>query len=88
MVNITTEIITKTKEWLGKEGIKFFREVKSKHGKINAVWVDGLIPHAVHFREGMQVRNFLRSINCDWTSHEYDDNWVKVIEECIAEDLI
>ena len=44
--------------------------------------MEGDIPHIVHFREGMQVRNFMRqSGECnDWSDHEFDDNWVKLIE--------
>lgn len=73
-------------EWLGPDGIKFFREVKAKHGTLLAVWMEGGIPHPVHFREGMQVRNFLRTItNHSWTSHEYDERWAQIVEEAIKE---
>lgn len=44
-----------------------------------------LIPHPVHFREGMQVRNFLRTLSeCkDWTSHDLDDRWEGLVERAI-----
>lgn len=42
------------------------------------------IPHPVHFREGMQVRNFLRTIFGEtWTAHDYDNRWAALIEEAI-----
>ena len=82
MVEITEEIVKKTKDWLGEDGIKFFKETKEKYGEIAAVYSEGGIPHSVHFNEGMQVRNFLRSTSLclNWTHHDLDDNWVKIIE--------
>ena len=45
------------------------------------------IPHPVHFREGMWVRNRLREItNYAWTDHEYDDRWAELIELVIKGD--
>ncbi len=74
--------------WLGSRGIKFFRGIKEKHGRINAVYMEEGIPHPVHFREGMQVRNFLRTLDeCkDWDAHKLDDNWVSVIEEVLKDE--
>ena len=45
----------------------------------------GKIPHAVHFREGRLVRNFMRQSGLckKWNDLDYDDNWVELIEECI-----
>ena len=42
-------------------------------------------PHAVHFREGMQVRNFLRTLpQCkDWSCHKLDDEWAKIVEDAL-----
>ncbi len=76
------QIISQLQEWLGEDGLSFFREVKEKHGRVDACWLEGAegdpdktalanaidkarfpgIPHPVHFREGMQVRNFLSSL--------------------------
>lgn len=78
------ELVQKLREWLKKDGIKYFSDIKSKYGKIDAVWMDGKIPHPVHFREGMQVRNFLREY-VDWDAHKLDSEWVKLIEEAIKE---
>lgn len=73
--------------WLGYDGLAFFREIKEKYGKVNAVWVEGNIPHIVHFREGMQVRNRLRLLTQgSWTTDEYDNTWAEMIEECIKID--
>jgi len=87
---ISTELIEKTKKWLHLlGGIKFFKDVKKEHGQINALWMEKYgnleIPHPVHFREGMDVRNFMRgSGECkNWTAHEFDDNWIALVEECI-----
>lgn len=86
---IQTSIIDKTKKWLRKSGIQFFKELHEKHGKVNAVLGvkvhNHYIPHPVHFREGMTVRNFLRTLpECSsWTAHDFDNNWTEIIEECI-----
>lgn len=78
------EIVIEIRKWLGEKGTKFFRDVKEKHGTIIACWDEGGIPHPVHFREGMQVRNKLRQLtNNAWTDHEYDDKWAEVIEKAI-----
>jgi spermidine synthase len=82
----TKEFIEKTKEWLGEDGVIFFREVKEKYGSIGtAVWMENGIPHPVHFREGMKVRNFIRTSNefPNWDSNDYDANWIFLIEEAI-----
>jgi hypothetical protein len=82
---IPTALVKKTSEWLGDDGKKFFSNVKAKHGEINACWDDGGIPHPVHFREGMQVRNFMRMSGlCEtWSDDDFDDNWIPLIEAAI-----
>ena len=85
MKTLPKELVNKTKDWLKDPGIKHFKNIKEKHGKIDAVFMDGPIPHPVHFQEGMTVRNFMRhQIECKgWGDHDFDDNWVSLIEECI-----
>lgn len=84
-MNIDQTLIDQMKEWLGEAGIAHFKKIKEDHGTLLAVWDEGGIPHCVHFREGMQVRNKLRDLtDGEWTAHEYDDNWQQVIERCIA----
>ena len=60
-----------------------------KHGEISPVFNDHGIPHAVHFQEGMQVRNFLRGLEeCEgWTTDDFDDYWAKLVEDAIEETL-
>lgn len=74
------------RDWLGADGIQFFREIKKKYGTVNAIWNEGGIPHSVHFREGMSVRNQLRRItDYSWTAHEYDDRWTALVEKAIEQ---
>jgi hypothetical protein len=80
------EIIAGLREWLGPAGTAFFRDIKAKYGTLIACWDEGGIPHSVHFREGMQVRNQLRTLtNNSWTAHEYDDRWAELVEKVIEE---
>lgn len=81
-------LIIKVKDWLGPKGISFFRTVKLVKGSIDTAVLrtKGPIPaHPIHFREGMQVRNFLRSCpeTANWTDHDYDDRWGAIVEEVI-----
>ena len=82
---ISDESLQKLKDWLGEDGLDFFRKTKEKHGEIAAVYMEGRLPHCVHFREGMQVRNFLRRLPeyKDSTSIDLDDCWVEIIEEAM-----
>ena len=78
------QLVPELKKWLGAEGISFFKKIKVKYGMVNAIWDEGGIPHCVHFREGMQIRNKLRDLtNNAWNCFEYDNTWVEIIEECI-----
>lgn len=78
-------LIDKVRIWLGDDGRQFFTEIKEKYGRLNACWFEDNIPHAVHFREGMAVRNFMRStgVCLDWDAIDYDDNWVEVVEKAL-----
>lgn len=83
---IDSALVGQLREWLGRTGIAHFRKIKAEHGTLNAVWMEGGIPHSVHFREGMQVRNKLRDLTDNaWSSHEYDDRWMGLVEEAIKE---
>lgn len=81
-------IIPKLKKWLGKDGTELFTGYRDEYETVSPVFMDEGIPHPVHFREGMQVRNFLRSLpECKkWTSEELDNNWVAIVEEAISEE--
>jgi len=45
-------------------------------------------PHPIHFREGMQIRNWLRESGLckDWSDHDLDNNWARVVEKAIEEE--
>jgi hypothetical protein len=72
-------------EWLKPEGVEYLKKILNDHGTLLAVWNEGGIPHAVHFREGMQIRNWMRNQpefkNKD--AHWLDDNWAKFTEKII-----
>ena len=73
------------KEWLGPDGIQWFRSIKEKHGTVLAVWGERL-PHAVHFQEGMQVRNWMRQqpeFSDKLDGHWLDDNWAEFVEKVL-----
>jgi hypothetical protein len=88
-------LIQRLKEWLGNDGISLFRDYKKEFGTVSPVISTThpmnpsgpYIPHPVHFREGMQVRNWLRGQpECaGWSDHDYDDRWAKLVNEAIAD---
>jgi hypothetical protein len=80
-------MIQRVREWLGPEGIELFKDYKAKYKTVSPVFVDNGIPHPVYFIEGMQVRNFLRTLEeCkDWTDHDFDNQWAKIINQAIEE---
>jgi len=108
---ITKEMVCRIKEFLGEEGLLFFRTVKKHKGKVNAVvrLVDvkafrkgdpppkmpfgarcggaWRIPHPIHFREGMEIRNKLRETGLcdDWSDHDLDNNWHRIVEKAIED---
>jgi len=85
---IPDSLVEKTKQFLGPIGIAFFIGVKKDYGCVNAVWNESGLPHPVHFREGMQIRNFMRGQKeCEgWDDHDFDHYWVELIERCIGEE--
>lgn len=85
--NLITDpvIVEKLRGYLGNSGRECFQEYLETHGEVCPVFVYKGIPYAVHFREGMQVRNFLRGLDeCkDWTHDQFEEDYVKYIEEAI-----
>lgn len=79
---IDPKLKNKVKKWLGKSGITFFFNLKKKYGSVSPVYMENGIPHPVHWREGMQVRNFLRK-HVNWDCHKLDNQWANIIEEAI-----
>ena len=76
--------------WLGVDGLAFFRKIYEEHGKLCVCLLTEtaaynqrgdllMLPHPVHLREGMSVRNELRRLtDCAWTAHEYDNLWEEI----------
>lgn len=85
--DFSDNLIQTVREWLGEEGVTFFGKLKRKYGTVSAVWMEGHVPHPVHFLEGMQVRNFLRlQDECkNWTDHDFDNQWAYVVERAIED---
>ena len=81
------KIVVGVRKWLGPEGVKYFRDLKEKHGIVSPVINVGGMPYAVHFREGMQVRNQLRLLTKHkWTDHQYDNVWQEIVERAITDE--
>lgn len=80
-----TGLASRLERWLGQRGADFFSGLKRDHGRINVV-ISGKPPHAVHFREGMQVRNWLREQpECRaWDAHMLDKMWVPLVERALG----
>lgn len=79
------ELLKGLKEWLGTSGERFFTWCYETHGSVSPVYSEGGMPHSVHFREGMTVRNFLRTVPVckNWDAHQLDDNWADLVGEAL-----
>lgn len=80
------------KNWLGESGIRYFRHLKGLKGtvvpvlKLNKEKNAGVPVYPVHYREGMQIRNWLREnteLGKKLDSVELDDCYVSILEEAI-----
>ena len=84
---LTEEEMIAFKKWLGEDGIRYFRHLKGLKGTVVPVLHSKSgIPWPVHFREGMQVRNWLRGnteLGKKLDSVELDDCYVEILEEAI-----
>lgn len=88
---LTKEEKEEFKNFLGEETIRWFRHLKGLTGtvipclKLN-MERKGMSAYPVHFREGMQIRNWLRE-NAEFTkttsSIDLDDCYVEIIEYAI-----
>ena len=77
-------------DWLGDEGRSFFKDCWDRQGRMDAVLPtdpERGILHPVHFREGMQVRNFLRELpECrEWGAHKLDNRWALLVRMAVVE---
>lgn len=87
---IPDSLVVKVAEFLGTKGVHYFRTIKKIHKTVSPILrikleSGGILPHPVHFREGMQIRNFMRSQDeCkNWSQEELDNNWQRVIERLL-----
>jgi hypothetical protein len=84
---IPTDLIEKTKAWLGKDGIEFFLKLKLEGVDIaKASWDrGGCCPNPISYKEVMQIRDFMENTGLcqDWSSQDYYDNWARLVELAI-----
>lgn len=84
---LTQEEMTAFKKWLGDDGIRYFRHLKGLKGTVIPVLGSKKgMPWPVHFREGMQIRNWLREnteLGRKLYSIELDDCYAEILEEAI-----
>lgn len=87
-----TDLIKRLGAWLGPENIRYFKHIKGLKGSVNTVLK--LNPkkhigpgHPIHFREGMQIRNWLRTQpeTSGWNDADFDNHWAHAVELAIAE---
>lgn len=87
------EIVEELYRYLGVAGLDFFQKVKSEFGNVSAVLPRGHVlnpygnfaPFPIHFNEGMQIRNFVRTKFTDekFDSEQLDNNWGKWVEAAL-----
>lgn len=89
---IPDSLIEKVRGWLGEDNIRWFAHIKGLKGSVNCVlklnFKRKRIPaHPIHFREGMQIRNFLREqVECDkWGHADFEREWITVVEKLITQ---
>ena len=84
---LTQEEMTAFKKWLGDDRIRYFRHLKGLKGTVIPVLGSKKgMPWPVHFREGMQIRNWLREnteLGRKLYSIELDDCYAEILEEAI-----
>lgn len=100
---ITEEMECAVLSFLKGNALKFFEIIYELTGTMNVVISPIIpppgvepkptkkicIPHPVHFREGMHIRNLLRECkDCkDWTDHDFDENWFKIADRVIKKHI-
>jgi hypothetical protein len=88
---LTIEEMAAFKKWLGEEGIRYFKHLKGLKGIVVPILKlnyekKGMQAYPVHFREGMQIRNWLREnteLGKKLDSVDLDDCYVEILEEAI-----
>jgi len=71
-------------QWLGEDGVQLFSKWWIEYGEIPLVIPSTTgIGHPVHFREGMQVRNWMRQ-NTDLEEDYVENKWPEFVIECLG----
>jgi len=84
--DIPKPLVESLRAWLGDNGIAFFTKCLLEYGTVSPVF-HTRVPHPVHWREGMSVRNFMRRSGfCDnWTDNDLDEAWSRAVEMVITD---
>jgi hypothetical protein len=84
------QLAERVRAWLGRRELRWFRLLIHRHGEIPlAVRLNfkrkHIPAHPIHWREGMQIRNFLRrQPECAEVSHhDLEDNWRRIVERAV-----
>lgn len=87
---MSNSIVTDLRIWLGPRGLHLFRTVDKLYGTPIATlrlnYRRRRIPaHGMHFREGMAIRNFLRTRKeCSgWSAHDYDNRYIEILTDAV-----
>jgi hypothetical protein len=92
MTEFTPILIEEFKKWLGPKGIRFFQLCKFLKGTVSPVFAiktnTKTIPYAIHFNEGMQIRNWMRSQPefKEFNDHDFDNTWTILVEKAIEKE--
>jgi hypothetical protein len=80
---VTESILIQTKEYLGEGGLQTFVIYYKAEGKVNPILISG----NVHYKEGKQIRDFLRTLpDCaNWTAKDFDNLWSTIITILVKE---
>ena len=84
MPKIPDKLVDHLVDSLGHGYILFFAGCWHAYGTYSPV-MKGTIPHPVHFREGMEIRNAIRESGMcdDWDCEVLDGMWTHVIDKVI-----
>lgn len=85
--NVPEAITQQVADYLGEENIRYFKHIRGLKGEINTILrlnrsKKGIPFHPIHLREGMQIRNFLRSLDeCkDWHHLDFENEWITILD--------
>ena len=87
------DLILQTRQWLGNKGIEYFKDIKSMHGTLDAIWMEQIevddivqfLPRSIKGQEGKSLRRFLNTIPMGdkWADEHFETKWEWLIEESI-----